>query len=227
MDTLDQHRTTIGRFAWFSAWFALVMGQLHALARHRTEDGAADLDLPLTAAWAEPAGDLLSPLLDWADPDLVYVTYGKLWLPVFVAFFLCALVSYRSRRPRGFERGAWRVVLVGYGAAVVSVFGEYWTQWTGEPNALLDIVFLASIPAILVTMLGSSVLGIALVRNGFRPRAAAWLLVATFPSALVITSVTSMGNIVLPIAFAFGLIGRQLAAEEPVTTTLPTSVPAS
>ncbi len=214
MDTLEQHRSTIGRFAWFSAWFALVMGQLHALARHRTEDGAEDLDSPLTAAWAEPAGDLLSPLLDWADPDLVYVTYGKLWLPVFMAFFLCALVVYRSRRPRGFEKGAWRVVLVAYGAAVVSVFAEYWTQWTGEPNALLDIVFLASIPAILVTILGSSVLGISLVRNGLRPRAAAWLLAATFPFALVITAFTSLGSIVLPIAFAFGLMGRQLAKHD-------------
>ena len=226
MDTLEQHRSTIGRLAWFSAWFALVMGQLHALSRHRTEDGASDLDLSMTAAWAEPAGDLLSPLLDWADPDLVYVTYGKLWLPVFVAFFLCASVVYRSRRPRGFEKGAWRVVLLGYGAAVASVFGGYWTQWTGEPNALLDIVFVASMPAILVTLVGSTVLGIALVRNGFRPRSAAWLLMATFPLALVITSVTSMGNVVLPIAFAFGFIGRRLAADEPVPTTVPASVPA-
>ena len=226
MDLLDRHRTAIGRFASFSAWFGLVMGQLHALARFRTDDGRSDLESDLVRAWAEPAGDALGPLLTWADPDVVYVTYGKLWLPVFAAFFLCALVVHRQRRPRGFEKGAWRVVLVGYGAAVVSVFGEYWTQWTGETNALLDIVFVASVPAILVTILGSSVLGIALVRNGLRPRAAAWLLVATFPFALVITAFTSMGNIVLPIAFAFGLIGRRLATEEPVAATVPASVPA-
>ena len=42
----------IGRFAWVMAWFGLVMGQLHALARHQTADGKADLDLPLTAFWA-------------------------------------------------------------------------------------------------------------------------------------------------------------------------------
>ena len=215
MDVLDRNARAIGRFAWFTAWFGLVIGQLHALPRHQTADGRSDLDLALTRAWAEPAGDFLSPLLEWGDPDLVYVTYGKLWLPVFVGFFLCALVVYRRRQPRGFERGAWRVVLVGYAAAVVSVFAEYWTQWTGEPNALLDIVFVASIPAILVTLLGSTVLGVAVVRNGLRPRASAWLLLAAFPLALVITEVTSLGNIVLPIAFAFGILGRRIARSEP------------
>ncbi len=214
MDTLDRNRRNIGRFAWFTAWFGLVIGQLHALSRHATEDGRADLELPLTRAWAEPAADFLSPLLDWADPDLVYVTYGKLWLPVFVGFFLCALVVYGRRRPIGFERGVWRVTLVGYAAAVVSVFAEYWTQWTGEPNALLDIVFVAMMPAILVTMLGSTVLGITLLRKGFRPRTAAWLLTLALPLAIVITEVTSMGNIVLPIAFAFGILGRRLARDE-------------
>jgi len=214
MDVLDRNAKTIGRFAWFTAWFGLVIGQLHALARHQTVDGRSDLDLPLTRVWAEPAADFLSPLLSWADPDLVYVTYGKLWLPVFIAFFLCALLVYRRRQPRGFERGAWRVVLVAYAAAVLSVFAEYWTQWTGEPNGLLDIVFLVSLPAVLLTMLGSTVLGVALVKNGLRPRASAWLLLATFPLALVITSITSMGNIVLPIAFAFGILGRRIAREE-------------
>ena len=225
MDVLDRNARTIGRFAWFTAWFGLILGQLHALARHRTADGKEDLELPATRVWAEPAADLLSPLLTWGDPDLVYVTYGKLWLPVFVGFFLCALVAYRRRQPRGFERGAWRVVLVGYGAAVVSVFAEYWTQWTGEPNALLDIVFVAMMPAVLVTVLGSTVLGVALVRNGFRPRLSAWLLVATFPLAIVITEVTSMGNIVLPIAFAFGILGRELSVEGPYGRAAPASQP--
>lgn len=219
MDALDRNSRNIGRFAWFSVWFGLVIGQLHALARHATEDGRSDLELPLTRAWAEPAAELFSPLLNWGDPDLVYVTYGKLWLPVFVGFFLCALVVHRRRQPRGFEKGAWRVVLVGYAAAVLSVFAEYWTQWTNEPNALLEIVFVASIPAMLVTMLGSTVLGIALLRNGFRPRLSAWLLVLALPLAIAITEVTSMGNIVLPIAFAFGILGRRLAREE--TAPLP------
>ncbi len=103
---IDGHERQIGRFAWVMAWVGLVVGQLHALARFRTADGKEDLDdYPLTAAWAEPADDLLSPLLDWADPDMVYVTYGKIWLPVFLAFTLCALVVYRRRRPAASRSG--------------------------------------------------------------------------------------------------------------------------
>lgn len=225
MTTLENHSAAIGRFAWAMAWVGLVAGQLHALSRHATADGKEDLESGLVRAWSEPASDLLAPLLDWADPDLVYVTYGKLWLPVFVAFFLCALLTYRRRQPRGFERGVWRVMVICYGLAVVSVFGEYWTQWTGDPNALLDLVFLASIPVVLMTIIGSTVLGVTLLRNRFRPVAAAWLLAVTLPAVLVILSVTSMGSVVLPIAFAFGIIGRRMAREDQATETRTAASP--
>ena len=32
------------------------------------------------------------------DADLVYVTYDKIWFPVFLAFNLCAFVIYKHRR---------------------------------------------------------------------------------------------------------------------------------
>ncbi len=105
---LDRESARIGRFAWVMAWVGLVGGQLHALSRFATADGNEDLELPLTAAWAEPAADALSPLLGWADPDVVYVTYGKIWFPVFLAFTLCAFAVYRRRQPVGFEKWAWR-----------------------------------------------------------------------------------------------------------------------
>ena len=212
-DTLEQHAPAVGRYAWWSAWAGLVLGQLHALSRHRTEDGKEDLELSATAAWAEPAGDLLSPLLEWGDPDLVYVTYGKIWLPVFLGFFLCAVLARRRRQPRGFEKWAWRVVLVGYAWAALDVAASYWTQWTGDYNALFDIAFLAGLPGLLITVLGSTVLGVTLLLKGFRPRVSAALLAATLPLALVITTVTSMGNVALPIAFAFGILGRRMAAQ--------------
>ncbi len=118
----------IGRFAWVMAWFGLVIGQLHALARFATEDGRSDLEAGMVRAWAEPVADFLAPLLDWASPDTVYATYGKLWLPVFVAFTLCAFVVHRRRRAVGFrgaERWAWRIALTGYVAACVGVAAEY------------------------------------------------------------------------------------------------------
>ena len=42
-------------------------------------------------------------------------------------------------------------------------------------------------------MRGSSLLGIALLRRGFRPRTSAWLLALTFPLVFVIELFTSMG----------------------------------
>ena len=203
----------IGRFAWVMAWVGLVVGQLHALARHNTADGREDLHSALTRAWSDPARAALRPLLDWGDPDLVYVTYGKIWLPVFVAFTLCAFVVRRRREPAGFEKWAWRIALTGYVWACVAVLGDYWTQWTGTTNALLDLSFLVGIPGLLLTLVGSTLLGIALLRNGIRPRSAAWLLTLTIPVAVVALQVTSMGSAALAVVFGFGILGRRIAAE--------------
>jgi hypothetical protein len=202
----------IGRIAWASAWVALVVGQLHALARHRTEDGKGDLDLATTRFWAEPAGRLARPLLDWGSPDLVYVTYGKLWLPLFLAFTACAFVCYRQRRPAGKERWVWRTVLFAYCGACVSVAAEYWLQWGSHTSDLLDTVFLVTVPFVLLTVLSSTVLGVVLLAKRFRPRTPAVLLALTLPGLVVIPMFTSLGNITLPILFAFGILGRRLAA---------------
>ena len=132
---IEGHERQIGQLAWVMAWVGLVVGQLHALARFRTADGLEDIDpdnYPLTAAWAVPADDLLSPLLDWGNPDLVYVTYGKIWVPVFLVVTLCAVVVYRRRRPAGFEKWMWRINIVLFAAATLGVFLTYGIQFTGS-----------------------------------------------------------------------------------------------
>ena len=213
MDALDRHRVTIGRFAWWMAWVGLVGGQLHALSRFATEDGKEDLALPLTAAWAVPAADLLKPLLRWSDPVEVYLSFGKLWLFVFAGFTLCAFVVQRYRQPRGFEKWAWRIALTGYVVATIGVFGDYWTQWGSDYNWFLDVAFNVTVVGLLVTLVGSTLLGISLLRSGFRPRLAAWLLVLAFPWTFAVLQVTSLGSVVLSVAFAFGVIGRHLAKD--------------
>ena len=164
-------------------------------------------------AWSDPARDLLSPLLGWASPDTVYLSYGKLWLPVFLAFTACAFVVRRRRQPTGAEKWAWRVTLTAYVGASVSVGAEYWTQWTPVDDSLVDPIFLASIPFVLMTMLGSTFLGIVLLRRGGVGLPAV-LLTLAFPGLVLIPIVTSMGSVVLPIAFAFGLLGRRIATVE-------------
>jgi hypothetical protein len=226
---LTGHDREIGRFAWVMAWIGLAMGQLHALARFETVDGREDLEVPLTKLWAEPAADLLRPLLDWADPDIVYVTYGKIWFPVFLAFTLCAVVVYRRREPMRFEKWVWTVAITGYVVATVGVFLDYWTQWTGNYNGdgleatLFTIAFAVTVPGLLLTLLGSTALGITLLANRFRPASAALLLTLVIPLALGILQVTSMGSAALPVMFAFAILGRRIARTAELTRTTTTS----
>jgi len=220
---IEGHERQIGRFAWVMAWVGLVVGQLHALARFRTADGQEDIDpdnYPLTAAWAEPADDLLSPLLGWANPDIVYITYGKIWFPVFVAFTLCAYVVYRRRRPQGFEKWAWRLAIGAYAVACVGVFLDYWTQWTGNYNGdgieakLFTVAFMVTVPGLLGMLLFSTILGVTLLVKRFRPVLPALLLALMIPLAVGIVEVTSLGSAALPVMFAFGILGRRIAQAE-------------
>lgn len=215
--TQDAHRRDrlVGRAAWVMAWVGLVGGQLHALARFRTAEGIPDLDTGLTRTWVEPADGFLDPLLSWGRPDLVYVTYGKIWFPVFVAFTLCAFVVYRRTRPTGFLRWSWRAALTAYVLACIGVFIDYWTQWTGRyagiEETLFTVGWAVTFPAFLLTMGCSTVLGVTLLVHRFRPLPPAMLLALTVPLAAAILMVTSMGSAALPVMFAFGLLGRRLA----------------
>ena len=216
----EQSQRRIGRVAWVMAWFGLVMGQFHAMSRHQTEGGKSDLDTDLVRAWSDPARELFAPLLDWGSPDTVYITYGKLWLPVFVAFTLCAFVVRRRRSPVGTEKWAWRLALTGYVAACVGVAADYWTQWGAIDDRLLSLAFLVTVPALLLTIIGSTFLGIVLLLRGAQ-RLPAWLLVLAVPGLFVLSYITSLGSVVLPIAFAFGILGRQIAREHTTYAVAP------
>ena len=201
----------IGRLAWVMAWVGLVVGQFHAMARHNTVDGKEDLQMWTTRVWSDPAREFFQPLLDWSNPDVVYLTYGKIWFPVFAAFTACAYVLYRRRRPVGFEKFAWRFALVAYTWASVAVLVTYWTQWT-HTTELLDLAFLfLDIPGVLLCWIGSTMLGITLIRRGFVPRVSAWLLALAIPISFVLELFTSMGSGALPEMFAFGIAGHQLS----------------
>lgn len=207
----------IGRSAWVMAWAGLVGGQLHALSRYATEDGKGELEMALVALWAVPARDLLSPLLTWADPDLVYVTYGKIWFPVFAAFTLCAYVVHRRRQPVGVEGWAWRAFLLGCTVGTFGVLLEYWTQWTGSyagdgiEARIFSLSFVLAVLALPLIVLGATALGVVLLTKSFRPVLPALLLAAVIPLDLLIAQATSMGSLLLPVMFAFAILGRRLA----------------
>jgi hypothetical protein len=219
-----EHQRRIGRLAWVMAWVGLVVGQLHALARVATEDGASDLDEGFMHLWAEPASTALAPLLDWASPNVVYLTYGKVWFLVLLAATLAAFVVHRRRSVAGFrgaERWAWRVTRVALVLATAGCFMTYWTQWGAGNERLLDIVFIILIPILLLTLIASTFLGIVLIRRGVG--LPGWLLAFAVPGLFAITEVTSLGNVFLPIAFAFGILGRRIAREASSATAVSSS----
>jgi hypothetical protein len=78
-----------------------------------------------------PATEALQALLDWSDPWTVYLTYGKIWTPVCLAFTVAAYFVYRRRRAEGAERRLWQVTLAAYAVLTLSVFGDYFTPVDG------------------------------------------------------------------------------------------------
>jgi hypothetical protein len=209
MQVTEKTARAVGRAAWIAAWAGVVLAPIHALSRFATEDGREDLRSPLVRAWAEPTAERLRLLLDWAEPDTVYVTYGKVWFVLFLAATACAFLVRRSRRPSGLERIAWPVTLAGMVVATASLVGDYYTPWMEQSFLYLGI------PGLLISLLGSLLLGIALLRRGFRPRTAGWLLVLWVPLFMLLSSVIAMGAAALPMLFAWGLAGHAMASAVP------------
>ena len=201
----------LGRLAFLAACVGTVLAPLHALARFATSDGTGDLDSPLVRWWAVPAAGTFRWLLGWGSADTVYLTYGKLWAPLALAATVFAVAVRRSRRPVGLERWGWSIALTGYALAVASTFGEYWTPWIDEA-----FVFVA-LPAVVVSLVGSTVLGIALLRRGVRPRATGWLLATWILSFVVLDSVLAMGAALLPMLWAWGSPGGPRPGDLPRT----------
>lgn len=202
--------TTIGRAAWVAAWTGTLLAPVHALARFATEDGRADLESGVVRAWAEPARERLLPILDWADPDTVYLTYGKLYFPILLVGTLCAFAVRRRRgETRGAETWGWRIALVGYVVLTAAAFGEYWTPYLNEAFAVLGI------PGLLISVIGSTTLGIALLRRRFQPRLSAWLLAGWLPLVILLSTVVALGAALLPMLFAWAIAGRRLLLADP------------
>jgi hypothetical protein len=205
----------ISMAAWGMAAFGTVAGELHALARIHSHP--EDLELPLTRAWAAPAIDALRPLLDWSDPVFVYWTYGKIWLPICLAFTAAAYLVYRRSAPRGLERTCWRVQLVAYLLLALSVTADYYLPLT-------DAFFVVGLVAFLAIALGGGLLGGVLLRRGFRPRTTAWLLIGFLPFFFAITDVTSMGNALLPLMWGWALAAHRVVRDERAGRVAPFGV---
>lgn len=185
---------------------------LLALAYFATEDGASELETSTVDAWAEPARDLADGLLTFASADTVYFTYLKSLMLIAPALFGVALAT-RSRRPataKRSERWGWRIALVGYGLLALGVI-------LALPADLpLAIAFFAFIiPGLVLSTVGSTVLGVALLRASYRPRLTPWLLVFSIPFWLAASDLLGHNSIgLVPIFVAWGVTGWRLWGDQ-------------
>jgi hypothetical protein len=173
-----------GLVALVGGMIGLLYFPFHASAYFATRDGAASLDAPWVAAWAEPFARVFDPLLTFAPPHDVYTTFGKVVTLVVLGFLagVLALHSRQGARAGRLEKWGFRVVLLGTVLGTVGAFGEYYTPYLG-------FSFLAfSVPGILLLMFGSPLFGIGTLRARMVPRPGAWLLtIGGFPGIILMT----------------------------------------
>ena len=199
----------ISVFAWVMAAVGTVVGQVHALARFVAHPDDL-VESPLTRAWAVPATEALQALLNWSDPWTVYLTYGKIWPPVCLAFIAAAYLVYQRRRAEGAERRLWQVALAAYAVLALSVFGDYFTPW-------MEQMFIVGVAAMMVIGIGGIALGIMMLRNGFRPRTTPILLMSFIPFMFAVTSVTSLGSALLPLMWGWAIAAHAVAGRQEAT----------
>ena len=220
----DRTTRLAGIYAPLAAVAATLLSPLLALAYFDTAEGAQELEAGSVSAWAEPARDLLGALVTWASPERVYATYVQLFALLFPAIFLCAKVI-RARRPHTvgrLERWGWRVALFGYGllsigllAAGAALVDSSAAVEGTTAYSVLDTVFIAMmLPGMAISVIGSTMLGIALLRARFQPWATAAFLAAAFPALFFLSTLLGHNGLaLLPLFFAWGIAGLALRRE--------------
>jgi hypothetical protein len=209
-DRLEMTPTAVRRWGLAAVVVALAsvpLAPLNSLARMQTESGQSDLGNELTSWWAEPALQTLGPwLLDFADADTVYLTYGMFYA-VAVAAVLGCMVAARSRRPGPLSRTetwGWRLALAGYAVMLLGFVAFYWLRVGGDAGYLVVLLgMLLGIP-------GNVLLGIGLLRGRFRPRLAAWVILLDLPLSLGLVSISTQALGMWTMTLAWGLIGWSL-----------------
>jgi hypothetical protein len=206
MSSLSRPRL-LGLVAVIGGTVGVLYAPLYAMAYFATPDGASSLqESPIAAAWSSALRPLVEPLVSFAAPEIVYLTYGKLF-SVMVLGWMCGLVVLHGRersRSSRVERWGFGIALAGTVVATIGGIGVYWlgTFWWG----LVDVFFIfAMIPAILLVGIGMPLFGVGLLRSGGASRLGAWLLVlGGLPGILALTAVLgqlTLGMLVLNVAW--------------------------
>lgn len=204
----------IGMASAIGTAIAVLASPLLALAYFATADGLAELESGSVSSWALPLKDELSGLLSFGSPDAVYATYSLLFAALFPVVVIATAFTTRSLRSDAqtrSERSSWRVALTGYalfgiGLAATSI------ALAGGLDQIVDPSFLfVMVPGLLLSFVGSTWLGIALLRGGYRPKVTAWILTGVLPAWLVTSTILGHNSIgVTVLMVAWGITGLSL-----------------
>ena len=188
-----------------------------ALAYFATEDGSESLEAPWVAAWAGAVRPILEPLLTFAPPEDVYLTYGKCFS--FMVFgWMAGLLAFHARQAENagrLEKWGFRLAFAGTVLGTIGGIGAYWigSVWWGA----VDISFLAFlVPALLLFAIGFPLFGIGTLRAKVAPRPGAWLLVVGGLPGMILLNIVlgqlSLGLVLLNLAWV--VLGYSLYSEK-------------
>jgi hypothetical protein len=204
----DRVTRFVGLYTLIAAAASLVVAPLLGLAYFAIPAGAEE-ETGTVAAWADPARDLAGGLLTFASADRVYATFTQAFALILPAVLLCAWVTRAlcRRTESRLERWGWRMTLTAYsllalGLAIVSVM----LIGASPSSKMLDFAYLPLVfPGIVFGTIGSTVLGIGLLRSAYEPRVTAWILALVFPLWIIgdfVIGHNSLGLVPLFVAWA-------------------------
>lgn len=216
------------RYPIVAAVGAVLLSPLLALAYFATAEGASSAEEALLGGWIEAAGGFVAPLVTFGSADTVYAIYTLVLALLFPAVVLSAFAT-RSSRPEvtGAEPWGWRLALSGYtlfaaGLLLVALL----IVAVGPDAGVVNVLFMAMMfPGLLVGLIGSTVLGIALLRRGFRPRLAGWLLALALPLWFVGSAGFGHNSIgIVPLFIAWAAATRSWDARTEAASMRPAHV---
>ena len=167
----------------------ILCSPIYALAYFATRDGASMLKEPWVAAWAGAVRPVLEPFLTFAQPQDVYLTYGKLLTFVWLGWMAGLLSLHALQSASAGRRETWgfRLAFVGTVLVIVGSIGVYWlgSIWWAASSYFF---FAFMVPALLLFNVGFLLFGAGTLRAKVAPRLGAWLLtVGGFPGIILLT----------------------------------------
>ena len=178
-------------YALIATVVTLLASPLLALSYFATKDGAEYLDDSTVGAWAEPAREIVLPLVTFANPDRVYALYSLIFVVALPILPIAAWTVRRWRLSTSAEVGrgerivsmvvtvAWACFTLGLGIAVIAL---QFDPAHADGSSVTNIAFLSlMLPGMLIALLASTGLGFIWLRKGVKPRLGAVLLMLALP----------------------------------------------